>query len=545
MRFRNLEKYKTGGSGNKMTLGIPLPKTPDGRVYRYSPNENAHPRLFLLGNRVPEFVLPEAMTARMTHPPGTPGTICPYSGVLREDSDFTHPDDIAAAKEVMAHAAHADAAAILHDMFAGLARKTAGNKFLTIKTGPRPSPKPAPRFARTDLLRELVCDECGRDYGVFAISLFCPDCGALNIHLHFAREAELVREQVELASQLGQERQELAYRMMGNAHEDVLTAFEATLKTVYGYAFAARTPAATEMKPLGNAFQNIERARKRFAEFDFDPFASLTPDALAVLTLNIQKRHVIGHNLGVADAMFAEHAGEARLGETVPLVGDDILQFAGICQLVVDGLDAWLAGGEAPPVADRRPIGSLAAPIAKVSDALKIGELGPLAVRIGLWISQESEKGFDNFIREQDLTKAFLEASIDELAFAVAELESDGYLRTTSFISQRLPRMFTTADLFIAFDPHTGKSNPEVDVVGLVDLTLQTSGTRTIGSEELFEQSGWPLRRFNPAFSFMISQIDDGRVLRGGSDDHPARGFLLTDGNRVTLHRFAARLRGK
>jgi hypothetical protein len=59
MRFRNLEKYKTGGSGNNMTLGIPLPKTPDGRVYRYSPNETAHPRLFLVGQRVPEFVVPE------------------------------------------------------------------------------------------------------------------------------------------------------------------------------------------------------------------------------------------------------------------------------------------------------------------------------------------------------------------------------------------------------------------------------------------------------------------------------------------------------
>jgi hypothetical protein len=235
MRFRNLEKYKTGGSGNNMTLGIPLPKTPDGRVYRY------------------------------------------------------------------------------------------------------------------------------------AISLFCPDCGAPNIHLHFAREAELAREQVELAGKLGPERQELAYRMMGNAHEDVLTAFEATLKTVYLYKVAARETAAADAKPVGNAFQNIERGRKRFAEFDFDPFGDLSSDALAVLTLNIQKRHVIGHNLGVADATFAEHAGEARLGETVPLVGDDILQFAGICQLVVDGLDAWLAGGEAaktlqPAVrlhgfADRRPTG--------------------------------------------------------------------------------------------------------------------------------------------------------------------------------------------
>lgn len=277
MRFRNLEKYKTGGTGTNMTLGIPLPKTPDGRVYRYSPNENAHPRLFLLGNRITDFALPEGMTPRMTHPPGTPGTTCPYSGVFGEDSEFMHPDDIAAAKEVVAHAAHADAAAILHDMFAGLAREKAGNKFLTIKTGPKPSPKPAPRFARTDLLRELVCDECGRDYGVFAISLFCPDCGTPNIHLHFQREAELVQEQVELAGQLGQEREELAYRMMGNAHEDVLTAFEATLKTVYGHSFAVRAAAGAEMKPVGNAFQNIDRGRKRFAEFDFDPFAILTP----------------------------------------------------------------------------------------------------------------------------------------------------------------------------------------------------------------------------------------------------------------------------
>src|SRR5436190_8937492 len=88
---------------------------------------------------------------------------------------------------------------------------SSGSGFLTIKTGPRPSPKPAPRFARSDLLRELVCDECGRDYGVYAISLFCPDCGAPNIHLHFAREVVLVRDQVELAGKMDSERQELAY----------------------------------------------------------------------------------------------------------------------------------------------------------------------------------------------------------------------------------------------------------------------------------------------------------------------------------------------
>ncbi len=426
MRFKNLESYRIGGVGSDMQLGIPLPKTPDGRVYRYSPNENAHPRLFLLGDRVEGFALPETMSARMSHMPGTPGTICPYSGTLDEDDAFTHPDDVAAAQEVVAHAAAADVAEAFHGMFADLGRKFAGNKFVKIKPGPQPHPKPRPRFARRDLLRELVCDECGRDYGVFAISLFCPDCGAPNIHLHFAREAMLVREQVEMAGKLGAEQGELAYRLLGNAHEDVLTAFEATLKTVYLYKLTTRPADAPEVKPVGNAFQNIERGRKRFAEFGFDPFGSLSVDALAVLTLNIQKRHVIGHNLGIADAMFTEHAADARLGETVPLVGEDILQFADICKMTVDHIDAWLASGALPPSRDVPPVKPIIAPPAKEPATLRVGKLGKLAVRIALWVAERSEKGLGDFIAEEELTKAFPDSSMDELAFAVAELAKDG-----------------------------------------------------------------------------------------------------------------------
>jgi hypothetical protein len=73
MRFKNLESYRIGGVGNDMQLEILLPKMPDGRVYRYSPNENAHPRFFLLGDRVEGFALPETRSARMSHMPGTPG----------------------------------------------------------------------------------------------------------------------------------------------------------------------------------------------------------------------------------------------------------------------------------------------------------------------------------------------------------------------------------------------------------------------------------------------------------------------------------------
>ena len=61
--------------------------------------------------------------------------------------------------------------------------------------------------------------------------------------------------------------------------------------------------------------------------------------------------------------------------------------------------------------------------------------------------------------------------------------------------------------------------------------------------EGLHEATGWPLRRFNPAFAYMLSQIDDRRVLKGGTDEYAAGGFFLVDSDRVDLHRFAARLR--
>lgn len=38
MKLKRLEKMRTGGTRTKMPLSIPMPKTPYGRAYRYSPN---------------------------------------------------------------------------------------------------------------------------------------------------------------------------------------------------------------------------------------------------------------------------------------------------------------------------------------------------------------------------------------------------------------------------------------------------------------------------------------------------------------------------
>ena len=380
-----------------MQLSVPLPRTPVGRVYRYSPNEKALPRHFVLGNVVETIVISDDARQRMKQPPRSKQTVCPYSGIIAEDQDFTHPDDVKAAQKLVEHAAMADIENTIHDMLHNLEREFSSSKSVKIKSSPRPAPKPRPRFSRRDLLRELVCDHCGRDYGVYAIGLFCPDCGAPNLRLHFARETEIVAQQIALAD-AQDSHQELAYRLMGNAHEDVLTAFEATLKAVYFYGRNQLDSQVPEAKPVRNDFQNIEIARRRFAELSLDPFSPLSSEQLTVLDLNIQKRHIIGHNLGVMDEKFADRAANARVGETIHVVGEDIRQFAALAQRVVYCLDTWLAGGLPAPetsIAQEASVmsqGPGAPPTPKQDMESDLG-ISKLAVQVGTWIVTHSQNG--------------------------------------------------------------------------------------------------------------------------------------------------------
>lgn len=536
--MKNLNRYRIGGTSARPLLGVPLPRTPEGRVYRFSPNEAAYPRHFVLGDAIDIDIADEARR-RMKQEPRSPRTVCPYSGVIAEDEAFAHPDDREAALKTIKHAALEDAKAELHRMLSGVARKSRGA--ITYKPA-RTARKPKPRFARDDLMRELVCDHCGRDYGVYAIALFCPDCGAPNLRLHFSREAELVDAQVELAESLSEDRRELAYRLLGNAHEDVLTAFETTLKTVYQHGLHQQGVDSSGLKPVGNDFQNIERGRNRFAELGLDPFDGFEPEALEVLKLNVQKRHIIGHNLGVVDAKFAEHARDARVGETIDIIGDDIRVFAGLCQAVVDRLDAWLAGGiESPTASQPLAIGAPAPPTASIP-ALAHLNLSPTAIEIGRWLSRNDPNGLTGLADVKGLKEAFQHIEKRTLEDALAELAAEGIIETTALINSELPRVSTTLDLFATFDPVTIGDDPARDAGALAELALEMGDS--ISCKELHEKSGWTIRRFNPALGILLSEIDERRVSQTHDETYAARHFFLVADDRVALRRFAAQVGG-
>ncbi len=114
------------------------------------------------------------------------------------------------------------------------------------------------------LLRNVTCDQCKCAYGVDTFALFCPNCGAANLSLHFGYEKKLIREQIELADQVeeqGKEEQgkrELAYRLLGNAYEDAVTAFEAYQKAVAKFLY--------DKLPKRGTFQNINNLKKFWKE---------------------------------------------------------------------------------------------------------------------------------------------------------------------------------------------------------------------------------------------------------------------------------------
>ena len=462
--------------------------------------------------------------------------------MIADDADFTHSDDVEAALKIVKHAAFEDVQDAFSKMFTDLSHSLPRNGLINVKVSTSTKQRPKPRFGRRDLLRTLVCGDCGRDYGVFAIALFCPDCGAPNLHLHFDREIELVSAQISLAEAQKAEREELAYRLLGNAHEDVLTAFEAALKAIYLHRVSERSEDAPTIKSVKNDFQNIARTRERFELFALDPFATLRAKDEEILALNIQKRHVIGHNLSIADESFAERATDARIGETISLVGEDIRQFAELCQRVIGHLNGWLADDVTilAHSAEDRPITSDTVENNEANkDDNLVNGLGTVANRLGRWLSEMSPHGLTDPVDEAPLLAAFSDVEIDLLQEAIAELEFEGYL-TTSSIGSSLPRMRPTADLFATFDPLVHGWNPTDDAINLVDNIL--NGGDQLNVAEFHVQIGWLQRRFNPALLLALGHIDERHVSEEMSAYYPARSFFLSATDKVALKRYVKQL---
>lgn len=348
MRFRRLEARGARRGGGRIELSLELPTSPRGLQNRLCPRESCSPRLFQMGRvQVQDSPVSDGAGQPSHSEPRGEGTTCPYCGERRSDDyDFVDPVDLRAAEEWFHWAASEDVADAFADIFKGVGRRQPRGGLISFSVDTSRRRRPEPRQWREDLLRVLSCSRCHREYGVYAIGLFCPDCGAPSLKVHFERERELILHQVELARSA--ESAELGFRLLGNAHEDVVTALETYLKTVYRYLLSLGEP-SPENRRLGstssirNTFQNVERGRQRFEGMGCDPFSSLTEEDIAFLRLSIEKRHLIGHNLGLMDERYQEVAGDAQPGRNVRILAEEVLRFSQVAAEVIATLEAHLS----------------------------------------------------------------------------------------------------------------------------------------------------------------------------------------------------------
>ncbi|HET9236140.1 MAG TPA: hypothetical protein VFO10_02745 [Oligoflexus sp.] len=338
--FKNLRRLSKSGFSNKMTVSVSAPKSAEGMTLRRCPNASCTPRRFLLGDLSGDASNQDASLSPRREP-GTSGCTCPYCGIDADDHDFIDPVDHEYAKGKITAALQRDITNYLSKMAADFNRVQKRNSFIKMEMKLISPPVREPSAYREDLLRNLSCSYCTRKYGIFAVGLFCPDCGSKNLMVHFSRELELVAQQINDAEARSHEGQrEYAYRLLGNAHEDVLSAFEMYQKTVFLYILKKRHPDRWEKKrKVGNAFQNAERAEKLFHELGHDPYRVMTDVERNQLNILSRKRHVIGHNLGIVDESYQAHDPNSETGRTLDLYAEDVESFASLCQKIVEELE--------------------------------------------------------------------------------------------------------------------------------------------------------------------------------------------------------------
>ena len=326
---------------------MPLPISAGGLVLRRCPSEACQPARFQLGSQARD-VGTEINARVQRRPPGQPLCTCPYCGIDDDDDAFLAPEDQEAALEKVKWAVQEDLGRWMDDITKDFNRSVnrGGGNFLNIKMSSSHRPRPEPRPWREDLLRGMECHLCARLYGVYAIAFFCPDCGAANLANHFEREVALVVGQVDIADQLEKDgARELAFRLLGNAHEDVVTSFETYLKSAFRFTVGVRPGVEASFSKgelRGNPFQNLGRASKLFAKLDVKLFGEIETLEYEQLEKDFEKRHVVGHNLGIADEKYAEVAQDTEIGETIPLLGSEVEGFAKTCLAVVRALEGSL-----------------------------------------------------------------------------------------------------------------------------------------------------------------------------------------------------------
>lgn len=332
MRWHDLGPFHTGTSeeGHEQ-FSIPMEADDDGLVGRQCPREECRPRYFK--------VAPPSV-AEVSEDTGASASLttlhCPYCGHSEGFQQFITEEQRRWLMSLLTRDVHRQVQSIFAGTF-GRGRRS-GPISVNYTPGRLPSIQ---TYQERELKRIVECEPCRRRYAVYGVASFCPFCRQGNLHHHLQRSVSIVRALLKSCSAIAEEDgREAEYHQLCNCLEDCVGLFEGFLRQVYAHALLSTvTPKVREQKlgQLRNAFQNPTRAEAIFqADFNWDLFGGTSPVDREFLGLQIAKRHIITHNLGLVDERYQAHAQSwQQAGEDVEVEASEVGRLLTILESVL------------------------------------------------------------------------------------------------------------------------------------------------------------------------------------------------------------------
>ncbi len=248
---------------------------------------------------------------------------CPYCGQQFSREDLITPDQAKYVKDAAIEQAKEYAYGELNKMFADLARKSRGSKYVTFKHIPvRYRAKTViPKYQELPVDSELICSNCQFNFQVYGIYGYCPGCGSENLQIYEENLANIKRE-IETSTN--------KQRALRHAYSDLVTTFETIA--------AARARAITQDTAH---FQNLYDTKNFFKkQTGLDIFEGLDESKIRQLQRVFQKRHVYEHNKGIISDRYVRYMPEDKHlhGRKAELSLEEIENVVGILRVIIDKL---------------------------------------------------------------------------------------------------------------------------------------------------------------------------------------------------------------
>jgi hypothetical protein len=375
---------------------------------------------------------------------------CPYCGQPHDPGDFLTRDQLNYAKSVALGQIEEELLGSLRDI-----PRTAGPVSISITV--EGDDVPIEHYQERTLETSVTCERCTLEYKIYGVFATCPDCNTHNSQAIIRANLALLRLQLPDADEA----------RLADILANTVASFDA-----FGRA-------ATEHE-LGTkiSVQNLDLAEAHLQSHGRSLRVHTTGEEWEFLTTSFQKRHVLVHNMGVADEPYLAraHDPDAILGRKVRISKSEVERTMDLLERLADNLTRTTPAPAPLPMRPPRPKNPY--------------QLSTHALQLAILLHEKDDCGLPTAaITEEEAQDAL---GLDDLHFDAALRELSDYR-----LVEREHRWLKATPYLPVALVDTIDYSPTEDDRTLAEALVDA--TKELGGDELVNHTGLDARRLNHA----------------------------------------------